>query len=338
LGFYARPLLKIFKYQNIKIMSFIIRRATEALLAKLLFFVFFGEPGTGKTSLSFTMPKPLHFDFDDGIHRAVQKIRPDSIKVTNWIEFYNFIMSVDFANMVKENGYKSVVLDTIGTMIDNHIISYLLTQPQHRTAIGLKINSWVVVSDMVKSLKARFTSLDLHICAICHGKEYMEGDTKKWGLDVKGSSRSILYSTCDMLGFMYANGNQVELDFNPNSRHVGKNMANYGILPVPQAETIHYDTYLTKLIEDCNKKITSKSAAQVQYNKELEEWKGWIDDADSIEAFTALQPQLAELGHQVLKATLGAYFMGRLKKKGFQVDKKTKEIKAKEPKAVVNEN
>lgn len=304
-----------------------LRKSIDALEARLLLIVLFGEPGSWKSSTSFTMPKPvLHFDFDNGFHRTLPDIRPDSFEMSSWSAFYKYVMSRDFEILVKENGYKSVALDTIGTLIEDLIIPHLIQEPGNSTRSGgLRLDRWTIVSEQFNVLKKRLQSLGLHICAVCHGKEVGENE-KKWGLDVKGNTRNIIYRSADMIGFTFPQGDHIYLDFNPTSLHAGKNMAALPVMRIPNPDSALYEDFLaTTVIDACNKKITTQSKQAVDANNEYKEWVTEIDAA-SEEELAEKVPLILEIKKSLVRVKVGTYFKQKLKSINRKYDKVTKSL------------
>ena len=86
----------------------IVSREAEIKVPRIVVTVL-GQPGIGKTTLGTTTEKPLLLDFDKGIHRATH--RCDHVEISAWAD----VAQMD-ANDLKE--YKTIVVDTVGRMVD----------------------------------------------------------------------------------------------------------------------------------------------------------------------------------------------------------------------------
>ena len=75
----------------------------------------YGQSGTGKTTFSLSSPDTLLLDFDNGVHRLENQHRTDTVQVRTFQEVLN-VLEEDLSN------YKTVVVDTIGKMLDYIII------------------------------------------------------------------------------------------------------------------------------------------------------------------------------------------------------------------------
>lgn len=304
-------------------------RSTDSPPERKMFFVLFGYPGIGKTSLSFTMPNPcIHLDFDRGIDRAVQKIRPDYYSIQSFADFNDFVNSKDFEATVKENGYKTVIIDTVGTLLDDFIAPALIAEsPKNgNRSGGLTLAGWGALSNSFNLLKGRFQSLDLHICAICHAKE--EGDdVKQVRLSVKGGSTDILYRNADMIGFMYPHGSKRVVDFNPTELHIGKNITDIPAINVPHYTEQGYDTFLSDIIEKCYSRMSEANEAQLKFKAELAEWKDYLQQCTSETDFDEFGAKVkAEVISVTMKTTLGNLYAATLRDRGLAFNKETGKV------------
>lgn len=288
--------------------GFQIISAEETISPKNLFVVLFGDPGVGKTTLSFTMPSPvLHLDFDNGVERADQKIRPTTIKVNDYGKFHDWVMSDDFEAFVESHGIKSVNIDTIGTLLDNYMAGWLIKQdPKNGTSTGaLSLGGWGALAVTFNLLIARFQKLGLEVGAVCHAKEEGDGTDRKIGLAVKGGSTDIIYRSCDMMGYVFMKGTNRMIEFSPNGLHVGKNVAGLDTLKVPNTDTDQYDTFLAdKVVAACRAKMTQASQKQVEFKARLDEFKGIMADCEFTGDFEAAKAWVAEQ-HGTLQAQAG---------------------------------
>ncbi len=223
-------------------------KATDALEARNLVTTIFGDPGLGKTTLSFTMPTPLHCDFDRGVGRAVQLHRPDTVVMDTFDAFYDFVMGKGIEDAIEESGYQSIILDTIGTLLDNYAAPYLIKRnPKNGNGSGgLGLSGWGNLGTLFNSIVARLQSLGLEIGMVCHAKEVGDDNNRRIGMAIKGGSTDIVYRVSDMMGYIYMRGENRVIDFNPTQMHLGKNTA--GIEPqiIPNASKPDHETFQSR--------------------------------------------------------------------------------------------
>lgn len=283
--------------------GFKIIKKEEPLQKRPVFITIYGLPGVGKTSLMNTMPgEVLHFDFDQGISRSVQKVRPDSIAIDEYGPFYDWVFSDDFEQYIIDGGYKTVSIDTVGTMLEDYVAPWLISKnPKAGTVTGgLSLSGWGQLSTHFNNFKNRLKGLGLEIGAICHAKE--QGDDSQYRLAVKGGSSEVIQRTCDMLGFMHVVGENRILDFNPTQAHIGKNMVGFDPIAVPNSKTDAFDGFGSFLVDKIKERMVEVSKRQVEHQEKVDEYKEWLKDCQKPADFDALIASLAEEPSKLLKA------------------------------------
>lgn len=307
-------------------MSFKIIEANEPLQERPLSISIFGLPGLGKTSASFTMPAPvLHFDFDRGVDRALQKVRPTFVKPDKFGELFNFVMSEKFEIYIEEKGFKSVTIDTIGTLLEDYMTPWLIsTEPKYGTKTGgLSLSGWGALSTTFNRFKTRLQSIGLHICMVCHAKE--EGDPdKRFELAIKGGSKDIVQRNSDMIGFIHVRGNERTVEWNPTSAHVGKNMAGLPATKIPDGDSASYDNFMATVVQACIDKMTSMSEEQIAFMNELDAMKKKIDKAKKPNKFDGLIDEIGKIESAAMKAQIRPYLKERMDELGIYYSPESK--------------
>jgi hypothetical protein len=278
-------------------------KKTDPIPARNLFTVIYGLPGVGKTTLCFTASdNTLHINFDSGFDRAHQDYRPDRFQATDYGKLADYLMSEDFEDFVRQKQYKAVCLDTVGTLLDDFIAPYLIKKDaKYGSSIGLTLAGWGALGNSFSLLINRLRSLNLEVVAICHAKEVEDDGVTHYRLAVKGSSSTIIYQTCDLLGYLQIIGGDRVLNFNSTQKAIGKNIAGFDAMKVPDADSSpRFKTFLGDLIDATKEKMTSESEAQVEYRKKLDEWTEKAIQAGSREKAEAVLDELEQLGDKTL--------------------------------------
>lgn len=273
--------------------------SAQALPDKTPSIVIFGQPGAGKTTLSFTLDAPLLYDADQGIDRAIQTDRPDYIPGGSYADFKKFIFGDDpesLAAMVRENGYKTFIIDTLGTFLDDVITPYLIaTDPKNGRAGGLSLSGWGSLATEFNLVRNRIREIGLVFCMIAHRKSEEDGGDKQWKLSVKGSSSDIVERSCDMIGYVFFEGNNQMIEFDPTSIHLGKNPAGVPKTKVPRHGTPAFEGFLQKNVVDAFlKSRRKKSEAQIEAQKAIKDYKEKIDALTDAAGFNAFSEALNE--------------------------------------------
>ena len=307
--------------------GFSIVKADEAVQARPLIFTVFGQPGIGKTSLSFTMPKPVLFlDFDRGALRAVQANRPDVVNVSDFGQFYQGMMSADFNAFIQSNGYKTIVVDTVGAMLDDFASNYLirLDRKNGNAAGGLSLQGWGAMGTLFNRIRNRFMELGLNVCFIAHAKDAGEDAVARMDLAIKGGSSDIVVRVSDQIGFMYMEGASRTIDFSPSQMHLGKDTGNIGKVAIPSPDAPAYATYLESICQAVNAKMFAETSAQIQARETIETYRSEIAFAESPEEFAELSERLAKES-PAIRASLKGDLKKRMEETKITYNKESKQ-------------
>lgn len=301
-------------------------RCDEPMSARPLIFTIFGQPGIGKTSLAFTMPKPVLFmDFDRGITRAVQENRPDSYHVSDFGQFYQYVQSPEFEKEVRDGEYKTFAVDTVGAMLDDFAATYLVRSDRKNgnASGGLSLQGWGALGVLFNALRNRFTELGLNVVFIAHSKDAGEDAVARMDLAIKGGSSDIVVRVSDQIGFVYVEGQYRVIDFAPSQMHLGKDTGAIGKVHIPHCTSAEYPTFLADIVTKCNDKMFSDSSAVLEAKAKTTAFKSEIERLTEPEDFEAFAGVLAEQP-TTIKAVLRPLFMARMGAAGVAYDKANK--------------
>jgi len=219
-------------------MAYTIKTADEPLDIKGLVFVLYGEPGIGKTSIAFTAEKCILEDFDDGVKRAVG--RKDFLAVEKWEDVIAFHNSEDFKALAP----KTIIIDTVGTMLDNFVAQYVIRQDIKNARNGgeLSLQGYGAMKSVFRQFVNNIKTQGIDLIFICHSESQKEGDNIKFIPKMTGGSYDILISEADMVGYMESRNNKRTIQFNPTDRNIGKNTAEFELIEVPHYTEEYYST------------------------------------------------------------------------------------------------
>lgn len=263
-------------------------RPDEVIPDKPILMVIFAPPGLGKTSLSFTADNPLHFDFDKGIHRARQENRPFYFEIDDYQGFRQMVYSPDFKKGIQDENYKSVVVDTVGTMLDNYMAKWLMKQ-NSKNARGtvLSLQGWGALKVEFNQIKEQLVkNVGVDIIAIAHDKTNDEGTT---ALAISGGSKDVIYQTADIIAYIEKNGSDRVISFEPQQGRIGKNPG-FPKMVIPNFETSpeKYDNFLKNLIAQARQIMRTQTKAQREAIEKVKEYKQQINAVDNFKDLEAL--------------------------------------------------
>lgn len=312
----------------------------EALPQKPTCIVLYGMPGVSKTSCAFTMPRPvLLIDSDQGVRRAVQKLRPKTVAIEKYGPFFDYLMSVAFEDYVRQVGFKTVVIDTVGTLLDDLVAPFLLQQdPKNGNGSGgLGLPGYGALKTNFALVKARFQQLGLEICLVCHAKEEGDSRSKRFDLAVTGGSADVIMRSADLIGYVSITGDRRTINFNPTNWNIGKNVGNLPEFIVPNFATPDYDGFMAGIVEQVKAEMLRESTAQTEFNAALAQWEETLEACKSPGDMGGFMVSAGKLPEGLLRASVRTMFQARMEALGFVFDAETKTVtdpsaKAKKPK------
>jgi len=204
----------------------LIKKAAELEIPTTVKMMLYGQAGMGKTTLALSAPKPLLLDFDGGVKR-VNLSHLDTV-ATVQVEKWQDVLDVIQENL---NEYQTIVVDTIGKMMD-FIISFKVgtRQPQ--------IRDWSGINAEFQNFVRAINSLNKNIIFVAHRDTRKEGDDTVFIPALREKNYNTIVTELDLLGYVEMkseNGQQRRtITFDPTSRNDGKNTCNLpGLMVIP---------------------------------------------------------------------------------------------------------
>lgn len=304
----------------------LIKKPNELEIPTNIKALFYGNAGTGKTTLALSSSRPLLLDFDGGIHRVNYQHRVPTVQIKNW----NEALAVLNENL---NDYDSIVVDTIGKMMD-FIIIYICGKSAPR------IQDWSKINNEFQNFTRQLSASGKHIFFVAHRDIRKEGEDNVFVPALREKNYTAIVTELDLLGYIEMKGNVRTITFDTTSRNDGKNTCNLPNLmniPTiidnagnPTTPNIFLQTNVVNPYEDNLKKKDENGQKYDEVVGELKLQILEITDADSANDFIGRIDKFDHIGNS--KAIAGKELQKQAEKLGLVFDKESKKYEASEQK------
>lgn len=311
----------------------LIKKANELNIQGKIKALIYGQAGVGKSTFALSSPKPLLFDFDNGVHRVNYNHLKDvdTVQITS---YQDFIDVLDKENLTP---YETFVIDTGGKMLD-YMGDYIVKQnPKMGRNNGmLTLQGYGQRKGMFSQLVKRISIMDKHIVFVAHRDTKTEGDDTRYIPQFGGSNYDSLVTELDLVGYTEANGRERTITFDPTSRNDGKNTCNLpSIMKIPTIiddkgnPTAPNDFMTKKVIEPYYARLEQRKVEAAKYNKIIEELENnilQITDEASANDFIARIDEFEHIGNSKVIASKKLH--NKAKELNIEFNKKTKQYEA----------
>lgn len=252
----------------------LIKKANELNVQTKIKALIYGQAGMGKTTLALSSPKPLLFDFDNGVHRVnfahLQNV--DTVQISSYQDFLDVLNKEDLST------YESFVIDTGGKALD-YMADYIIKRnPKMGKANGtLTLQGYGERKAEFSALCKRISLMDKHIFFVAHRETKTDGDDTRYIPLFGGSNYDALVTELDLVGYIEANGKNRTITFDPTSRNDGKNTCSLpSIINIPtildaSGNAIAPNNLITEIvIKPYIARLEERKAMGEAYNKIIE--------------------------------------------------------------------
>lgn len=295
----------------------LIRKPAQLDVPQTVKAMVYGQAGMGKTTMALSAPKPLLLDFDGGAHRVNSAHLSDTVPVKNWGEVTQVLME-DLSS------YDTIVIDTIGKMMDHIIL--------HVCKGGIpQIRDWNRINQEFSGFTRNISAFRKNVIYVAHRDVRKEGDDNVFIPALREKSYTAIVSELDLLGYVEAKGSKRTITFDPTSRNDGKNTCNLpGLMDIPtvvdrdgnaMANTFFQTHVINPYVATQQKKVQAAAA----YNAVISELKENIillTDELSANDFIGRIDDFEHTGNS--KAVASTLLANRAKDLGLVFNRKTK--------------
>lgn len=292
-------------------MTLKITKSDEVIEVKNLCVTIYSQPGLGKTSLAFTASRPLLLDFDKGAHRAVD--RKDVVQVEDWRDVAG-IAAADLAD------YDTVIIDTVGKALDSLSADIIRSNSKLSYGGALNQQGWGQLGVRFSAFLKLLRSFGKDVVLISHMDEKPDGDAIKERLKISGGSKDLVLTDSDVIARISIYNRERHLIFSPTETSFGKDPANIGAMPVPDAGADAFATCLADIIAKIKDGMNALSEEQVQRKAEVDWFAEKLPEMTSADEINGVLGRAKKAGRDV-----GKMVVARANELGFDFDPQARE-------------
>jgi hypothetical protein len=252
----------------------------------------YGQPGVGKTTLALSSVNPVCIDVDNGMYRVEKRYQVPSLQV----ESYQQVL--DLLNSGELDGFDTIVLDTLGKLIDRIGDYVSKNNPKYRQSNGqLTMQGWGQVKIEFHGLIKLINGKNKSVVFVAHESEEKEGDITKKRPDVSGSARKDIVKELDFMGYMEMYGNKRTISFSPSSTYYAKNsMGLDSVIEIPGIQTAN--RFIKDVVVSAIRSRKKQDEAQAgPYNEVIGQIDGIVSSAKDITAINEAYKKMTSLPH-----------------------------------------
>lgn len=287
--------------------------------------IIYGSPGTGKTTMALSAPKPILLDFDRGISR----VRAEHRKPTSICNVYEEVLADIHSPEMAE--FETVVIDTGGSFIT------FLKDWAMRTKAGVKSKNGEfngrIGYGFVKNEFAAFTEelktrLHKNVIYVFHSVESADKDGNPiQRLMCEGSTKNTVWTPCDFGGYVQMVDTKRVICFTPEQEFFAKGCHGItGRREIPTLEPGKPNDFITRLFEEAKANIQAENdvfAPQKEaYEQAMVRGREIIASVTDADSANAAMPVFKAIPHSLTsQKELGSLWNARCKELGLFYDK-----------------
>lgn len=270
----------------------LIKRSNEIERPKNVRMMLYGQSGVGKTTFALSSPGTLLMDFDNGVHRLENQHRTDVVQVRTFQDVLE-VLQEDLSE------YKTVVVDTIGKMLD-YIIIHICGKKQPR------IQDWGRINQTFSDFNRALYHSGKNVVYVAHRDVRKEGDENVFVPALREKSYSSIVADLDLLGYFEMTSKGRTITFNPTTRNDGKNtckLPNEIVIPdVAGKENSSLDSLILQPYKDVCLKQSETEKAFSEVMEQLKENIELITDELSANDFVRRIDEFNHVGNSKVMA------------------------------------
>ncbi len=257
--------------------------ANEPLPDRPAILLLYGDPGVCKTSLANTTKNPILLDFDRGVDRSHGRkttLIPDS-----WQEVIDMERNNTFQR------FNTVIIDTAKACLDDYLMVHVCEK--NYRLIDNKLQAYGAIGDAFKLFVNNRRAEKADLVIIAHAKK--DDDDKKFMPDVTGQSSQLLLRIADQVGYITMKNGKRVITFDPKETSVGKNVAGFGTVEVPDINDSAFENFGEQLLNDIKTAIAKKSKEELEAIEQSKAFQGKIQAVKDISEFIPMTEEIKDM-------------------------------------------
>jgi hypothetical protein len=244
----------------------------------------------GKSTLALSSVNPLCIDVDRGMYRVEKRYQVPSLQVENYQQV------LDLLNSSELDGFDTVVIDTLGKLVDCMGEYVAKNNPKYRQSNGqLTQQGWGQIKIEFRALIKLINGRNKSVIFVAHESEEKEGDITKKRPDVSGSARKDIVKELDFMGYMEMSGNKRTISFSPSGAYYAKNSIGLDtVIEVPGIQAAN--SFIKDVVVSAIKNRREQDKAQAgPYDELVKTIDGIISGIQDIETLNGAYEKLTAL-------------------------------------------
>ena len=245
-------------------MALKIFEANESLPPRPIVGIIYGEPGTGKTSISCTIEgrKALLIDAEKGAGRATGR-KIQAAQLNSWEDFVGFTNSD-----IRQYKGGVIIIDTAKSLLDEFMAeSIMRADPKSRKPQGgLSLQGYGNLKDLFGWLMRQFSTNDVDVIFNCHQIETKRGasDNTRYEPEMTGGSKGILIGKADFVAYVSSNNNNRFIQFDATDMTIGKNPGGVCVkTEIPDVTSKEFPNFMGNIINRIKAKLSEIQEGQI---------------------------------------------------------------------------
>lgn len=176
----------------------LLEKPSEVQLKKSYSMLIYGKSGLGKTTTALSAKNPVLLDFEHGMDRVKSDFWVPRLIVDNYQKV------IDFINSDEVDQFDTVVIDSVGALIDKLVLYVAEKNPKMRKEGGIQSFAYGIVKARLMDLLRNLTDKNKNLIFVAHSEEKDNEKKETCILPKMGAGKSgyEILNMLDVIGYM----------------------------------------------------------------------------------------------------------------------------------------